>query len=108
MQQIEVKGLEFLSEDEKKTADKLFKEYYEKIERKLKNFLGLKVHIKIYSPEGRKKFSLNAEAMSAGKMFEANAADWDFARTMHKLMNKVINEIEHEFHGSDQNKRLRR
>ena len=103
MEQIQVKGTESLDEQEKKIANKLFDEYYTKIQRKLKNTLSLKIYIKEYNKEGkRKKYSINLEAFSSGKVFKANSYDWDFAATIHQVFNKILTQAEHKFHISDQ------
>src|SRR3989344_1832916 len=65
-EQIQVKGIELLDEKEKKIADKLLDEYYTKVQRKIKNLTSLKIHIKEYNKDGkRKKYSINAETVSA-------------------------------------------
>lgn len=103
MQAIEIKGVELLDDKEKETANQLLNEYYPKIKIKLKNILSLKAHIKEYHKEGkRKKYSIHVEAIAPAKIFEASAFDWDFARTLHKAMNKIMNEIEHRLHISNQ------
>ena len=103
MEQIQVKGMESLDEQEKRTANKLFDEYYTKIQRKIKNSLSLKIYIKEYNKDGkRKKYSINAEAISSGKVFKANSYDWNFAATIHQVFNKILTQAEHEFHTSDQ------
>mgnify|MGYP001595894137 CR=1 FL=1 len=104
MNSIEITGIEILTEKEKEVADKLLKEYYLKIQRQLKKIISLKLYIKEYKKEGKgKKYSINIEVIApAPKIFKANAHDWDFARTLHKVLNKIINEIEHELHVSEQ------
>ncbi len=105
MGKIKLKGDELLNSEEKALLDKLIDEYSLKIEQKLKK-ASLDLHIKVYDKEGqRKKFSLNLRAFSPAKTIEASDADWDFARTSHKVFNKLMNEIEHQFHVSDQHKR---
>jgi hypothetical protein len=105
MEKIKIKGDELLNKNEKELLNKLLNEYFSKVERKLKKS-SLDLHIKIYDKEGqRKKFSLNLRALSPAGTIEASDADWDFARTLHKVFNKLIIEIEHQFHISDQHKR---
>ena len=105
MENIEIKGLENLDDKEKKIADKLFNEYYNKINRALKNF-KLKIHIKIYDKEGKsKKFSINIESFSSAGFFEGSFADWNLAKTIHNVFNKIETQIEHKLHISDQHKR---
>jgi len=105
MEKIKIKGDGLLNNDEKELLNKLLNEYASKIERELKKS-SLELHIKVYDREGqRKKFSLNLRALSPAGVIEASDADWDFARTLHKTFNKLMNEIEHQFHISDQHKR---
>ena len=104
-EQIQVKGIELLDEKEKKIADKLFDEYYTKVQRKIKNLTSLKIHIKEYNKDGkRKKYSINAETVSSGKTFKANSYDWNFAATIHDVFNKILTQAEHAYHTSDQHK----
>lgn len=99
MENIEVINLGILNEKEKAIADKLFNEYYSKIQRLVKTPLSLRIDIKEYKKEGKgKKFSLNAEAVfSGGKLISSSAWDWNLAKAIHKLMKKIENEIEKKF-----------
>ena len=103
------KGIEKLDDDEKRIFDKLCKEYSRKIERELKGVNFIEVLIKDYSREGKaSKFSIHVKVISSTRNFDAGASDWDFARTLHKSFNKVLNEIEHEFHTSNQHDEIRK
>ena len=103
MEQVQVRGIELLNEQERKIANKLFDEYYKKIQRKIKNLASLKIHIKEYNKDGkRKKYSINAEVISSRKIFKANSYDWTFSATIHEVFNKLLNQIEHAYHTSDQ------
>ncbi len=103
MEPIQVKGIELLDEKERGIADKLFSEYYTKLQRKIKSPLSLKIYIKQYNTEGkRKKYSINAEAISSGKTFKSNSHDWNFATAIHQVFEKILTQAEHEFHVSDQ------
>lgn len=102
MEQIKITG-DNLSEEEKQIADKILNENYKKIQRQLKNEIILILHVKEYNSDGqRKKYSLILEVKSSTNSFKAEAVDWDFARTLHKTINKAITEIEHKFHVSEQ------
>jgi len=105
MEEIDTKGFDVLTEKEKEIVNKLLDEYSLRIERFTKNPTSLKLHLKEYSKENKQKkvkYSINAEIVSSGKVFTANAHDWDLSRTMHKLLNKLISEIEHHYHVSEQ------
>ena len=103
-------GFDILNEKDKKDFQKLFEEYSKKIQHKLKNIELLKIHLKEYDYEGNisdknKKFSIHLKIRGSAKPIEADASDWDFKRTLHKVFKKSIEEAEHIFHSSDQNKR---
>ena len=109
MELIKIKGISLLTEDERRLADKLLNEYYPKIQRRIKNVVFLRVHIKEYEKDGaRKKYSINIKAINSTDVFEANAYDWDFARTMHKVLNKIENEIENRFYSSNQHPKTKK
>ena len=78
----------------------------------LKNLVSFEFHIKKYEKTEKeskmKKASVHCKVDSAAGVFEADYADWDLARCVHKVMNKIINEIEHKMHSSDQHDRVRR
>ncbi len=103
MEKITLKGAEQLSEAEKEIVNKLLNEAYPKIQRMLKNDVFLDLIIKEHNKEGkRKRYSLTLDVKSETIHFKAEADDWDFARTLHKIINKVKEEIEHKFHVSEQ------
>ena len=104
MLDIQIKGIELLeSEDDRKRAEELLNEYGPKIERMLANDVVMRVHFKEYEKEGnRVKHSISAKVEFANNLFQADDSDWDLARTIHKVMKKLENEIEHKLHVSDQ------
>src|SRR3989344_5034107 len=103
MEPIQTKGIELLDDKKRIIARKLFEDYYKKIKRQIKNPLSIRVSIKEYNKEGKiKKYSLNVETISSGKTFKANAYDWDLTTTIHQVFEKIITQIEHTFHSSDQ------
>jgi len=98
-----ITNIEILNEKERKIAKKLFDEYYIKIQRLIKKPFSLKVYIREHEKEGqRRKLSINFELVYPGKMFKVKAFDWDLARAIHKALNKLMNEIEHKLHVSEQ------
>ena len=103
MANIEIIGTKILTEKDKKIAEKLLEEYHKKIQRLIKNQLLLKLHIKEYDKDGKKsKYSINTEAIFAGKMLESSSSDYDFARAIHKGMTKLESEMEKKFKVSRQ------
>ena len=108
MEGLEIKGIELLSESEKHELNKEVEKYAEKIKWKTKSDFVLKLVIKIHSKKAddkdnkRKNFSLKAEIKGATHSVEANAADWDFNKCVHMVFDKLLNEVEHEYHSSEQ------
>ena len=106
---IEINGIDILTEEEERLANKLLNKYFPKIKRQIKNIISLKVHIKEYKKEGkRKKYSINIKIINSTDIFEANAHDWDFARTMHKVLKKIENEIKDRLHPSKQHPKAKK
>jgi len=104
MENIEITNIKLLDGKEKILAEKLFPEYLEKLKRQVNNEDAiLKVHIKKYDKEGkRKKYDIAVKLEFAMNVFKAKDFDWDFARTIHKVMNKLKEEIEHKLKTSEQ------
>lgn len=103
--QIQAKGVE-LSEKENYIIDKLFNEYDLKIQRELKdeNVL-IEIHIKVHDVSKRqKKFNVHVDVVNSVR-FGATDDDWNLARAIHKVMNKIMSEIEHKFHVSNQGRK---
>lgn len=99
MEAIQYIGIDQLDDTEKQVLDKLSAEYYEKIQRMLKNETSIVIHVKEYEKQGsRKKYSLHVRAIAPTVIFESsNASDWDLARTLHKAFNDIEKQIEHRF-----------
>ena len=95
-------GFEILTEKTKSEFQKLWEEYFKKIEQKLKNLESIRIHLKEHNHYGKTKFSIHVLVSYSGKSMDAEADDWDLKRTFHKVFNKIENEIEHTFHVSDQ------
>jgi hypothetical protein len=110
MENIQIKGIERLDEAEKSEVSRILESSYEKIKYKTKTDFILKISIKIYSKDKenlvkRKKYSIQAGIFGATRDFEASAFDWDLNKAIHKVLNKLENEIEHKFHSSEQYKK---
>lgn len=104
MEAIQYIGIEQLTPEERATLDKLSAEYYGTIQRSLKNLTSVIVHIKEYKKEGkRKKYAISVRAVAPTVIFEEkHAADWDFARTLHKAFKNIERQIQHKLHTDDQ------
>jgi len=106
---IHAAGANSLKENQKQLVNRLLNEYYPRIQRQLKNFTSFETDIKNYEKEGKqKKFSINLKVIAPTRIFKANATDWDLARAFHKVLNKIMNEIESRMHSSDQHSKVRR
>ncbi|MBI4441667.1 hypothetical protein HY639_05855 [Candidatus Woesearchaeota archaeon] len=106
MEAIQYKGLDLVSDEQRVVLDKLSAEYYDKIQRSVHNkTFSLVIHVKKYEDkaggEGKEKkhakFSVHVRAIAPSKLFEASAADWDFARTLHKVFREVELVVQHHF-----------
>jgi hypothetical protein len=112
MERVQIKGIEELTKEEKYQLNKIVNDYYDKIKRSLKNDFTLQIKIKAYQKTGKgkieknsnkkKKYSIQAMIHTATKKLESNASDWDLNRTMHAVLKKILEEIEHVFHASNQ------
>jgi len=108
MEGLELKGFEALSESDRFEFNKEVENYKEKIKWKTKSDFKLKISVKIHSKKAedkdtkRKNYSLKVMLKGETHSFEAEAADWDFNKAVHKLFDKLITEIEHEYHSSEQ------
>ena len=97
MEEIQYRGVNDLIEKEKITLNKLAPEYYEKIQRALKNITSLQIDIKLYKKlGGKRKYDIHVKAIAPTTIFSASYADWDFAKTLHKVFKKIENEIMHK------------
>ena len=102
---VQTVGFDVLSLSDKKDFQRLLDEYALKIERQLKNIDSFIIHLKEHGKGGkRKKYSIHVRVTAPTHTIEADAADWDFLRTVHKVFNKLGEEIEHTFHIRDQHK----
>lgn len=110
MDGLEIKGLELLSEAEKVELNKEINTYSEKLKWKTKTDFKLKLVIKIHSKKAedkdskQRRYSVQAMLKGETSSFEASAEDWDFNKVCHIIFGKLINEVEHRYHSSEQHK----
>ncbi len=108
MEEIQIKGIETLSDAEKEALNGIIEKYKEKIKWKTKTDFSLKIIIKEYSYKKddlntkRKKYSINIKLAGQTQNFEASSEDWDFNTAVRKAFDKLEHEIEHRFHSSEQ------
>lgn len=96
MVEIEIIGSEILSEEEKSITNKIINEYIPRFEREIKNPIKLKLDIKEYDKDGKKKkYSINSQIIFSGKVFVSDSWDWNLAKAINKAMTKIETELEH-------------
>jgi len=90
-------GLERLDGKEVNDITSMSSQYLEKLDREIKSD-ELILDIKLHSPTGkRKEYRLLGKIVFGSDILTAEANDWDFKRTIHKLFNKLLNEVKHKF-----------
>ena len=99
MEPIQIIGIDEVEDGiEKETINKLANEYYEKIQRSLKNITSVTLHVKTHSKGGKaKKWDMRVKVIAPTKIFEAQESDWDLAGSLHRVFKNVEREIEHSF-----------
>lgn len=111
MENLNAKGTEGFDAAQKSAFDRIAGSYYSKISRKLKNDFAIRIVVKDYQTAGRgkreirkkaRKYSIRIFVITSVKKLEAHAADWDLNRTLHAVFEKILSEIEHMFHVSEQ------
>lgn len=109
---IQINTKQELTEEEKAVLDRLLNEHYEKIKRELGKDFVINLNLKIYekcgknkNECGKKKYSINLKIVNS-VVFKSNSDDYDLAKAIHKVFNKIMSEIEHRLHVSNQNKKL--
>ena len=96
MEEIQITGMDEISEEDKGIINKLANEYYPKIKRVLKNEISIKLHVKQHSKTGNKhKSDIRVKVLAPTKVFEAQESDWDLARTLHMVFKNIERQIEH-------------
>jgi len=108
MENVEIKGAEILKESEVFELNKEIEGYAEKINWRTKSDFALKLVIKANSKKTddkdnkRRRYSLQAQIKGETHSFQASSEDWDFNKAVHQVFNKLLNEIEHFYHSSEQ------
>ncbi len=98
------RGFEKLTDEQNKEFQKLFDEFDRKVSRKFNN-VSCKITLKEHEKGGSKRYIIEALIQTKGKRIEAQEEDWDFKKALHILFKKLLEEIEHKFHFSDQNRK---
>ncbi len=99
------KGAENLSDYDKNLINGLSKEYMNKIERHFGDVNLFEIRVKCFSKEGNvKRYLLDARVIVPGYDFEASADERNLSIAVHKALKKIMNEVEHKTHLSNQGK----
>ena len=103
MEPIQFIGLNELEKVDQDMVQTITTEYYDKIQRALKNLTSLVIHIKPYKKEGhRHKYSIHIRAVAPTRIFESSkspeTATWDLASALHNAFKNLEREIQHAFH----------
>jgi ribosome-associated translation inhibitor RaiA len=99
MEPIQFIGLNALEDVDQQMVQTLTTEYYDKIQRELKNLTSLVIHIKTAAKEGhRHRYEVTVRAIAPTRVFESSSEDWDLATSLHKTFKDLEREIQHAFH----------
>jgi len=91
-----IKG-NLLTDSEKETLNQILEEYKHKLDLFVPNAL-IEIHIKEFDISGkRKRYCLIARVKAPKIRFESEAMDWDFNKAVHKIMDKLLHEMQHKF-----------
>ena len=97
MSKIQYIGLKEFSEQEQELIKSLAIEYADKLERHIREFT-LVINLKRHNLAGKRiKFSFHTRLDAPSFILTSKADDWDLARTLHKIFEKIENEIKHKF-----------
>ncbi len=100
---IDLKKLDSFEKDE---VESIASKSCEKIDVFLKNAAAtstLVFDIKKYDTTGKAaKYSIHLRLDVPNLKFSAKAADWDLARVLHKVFNKLEHEVKHKFRSEGQ------
>ena len=104
MEPIQIIGIDEIDDEfEKATINKLANEYYEKIQRGIKEFTSVTLHIKKHSKGGKtKKWDMRVRITAPSQILEAQESDWDLAKSLHKVFNNIERELQHKLRVDDQ------
>ncbi len=101
--ELEINGINQLTEEDQSIVNKLVEKRLNKIERQIKNDFSLNVLIKEYEKDGKsKKYSVDFTLRVGNKYFKSKDTDWKLSNAVNSSLDKLQTEIEHKFHVSEQ------
>ncbi|MDD5087055.1 MAG: hypothetical protein PHV16_04860 [Candidatus Nanoarchaeia archaeon] len=99
MENIKIIGMKDLNEDELEVVKGLANEYYEKIQRIIKNIDLITIHVKTFDTTGeRKRYEIKLKVIAPTKSFDSQSSEWDLTKAVHVVFNEMQKVIEHRFH----------
>jgi 2,3-bisphosphoglycerate-independent phosphoglycerate mutase len=99
MEKIKIIGMKDLNEDELEVVKGLANEYYEKLQRIIKNIDLITIHVKTFDATGeRKRYEIKLKVIAPTKSFDAQSSEWDITKAVHIVFNEMQKVIEHRFH----------
>jgi ribosome-associated translation inhibitor RaiA len=103
MEEIQIIGVDEVSEAEKDIINRLANEYYEKLKRALKNEISVRIHIKEHSKAGKRhKSDIRVQLIAPTRRFDAQESDWDLAKALHKVFENIERQLQHKLRVDDQ------
>mgnify|MGYP006296742011 CR=1 FL=1 len=97
-----IKGFENVSKFENFLIDREIKKYFKKITRTVGEPTGFRFFIKTYFTKGKNKMtSIHIEIKLNNRKFEADKKGWNSTKVTKSCFEKILNQMEHEFHVSD-------
>jgi ribosome-associated translation inhibitor RaiA len=103
------KGTENLSDYDKNLINGLSEEYEKRIERHFNDINLFEIRVRCFSKEGNvKRYEIDARVIVPGFNFEASADERILQAAVNNALDKIMNEIEHKVHLSNQGRDDRR
>ena len=101
MEPIQFIGLNELEDVDQQMVQTLATEYYDKIQRELRNITSFVIHIKTYKKEGhRHKYSVHVKVIAPTRIFDSSkspeTATWDLASATHNAFKNMERQIQQE------------
>ena len=93
---------------DKEIIERLSKEYLLKIRRHFDNIDSFEVYVKCFlKKENVKRYQIRVKLIVPGFVFEASSDEWKLNDAVHSALEKIMNEVEHKIHISNQGNKSR-
>ncbi|MFW5846695.1 MAG: hypothetical protein ACOCUU_00910 [Nanoarchaeota archaeon] len=98
----EIKGFDNLTGFERFLINRIIQKNLGKVKKYVGEPSRFRFFVKSYSNEGKnKRTSIHLEIKLNNRNFEADAQGWNSSKVTKSIFEKLLNQIEHEFHTSD-------